>query len=47
MGKDKNNDSGNNSMGTPPWSSFYNPWTDTISMWSGMHPPQQQSVHPS
>jgi hypothetical protein len=28
------------------WPSFYNSWTDTISMWPGMRPPQQQSVYP-
>jgi hypothetical protein len=26
--------------------SFYNPWTGTISMGPGMHPPQQQPTHP-
>jgi hypothetical protein len=45
-GKDKNNSfggSGNNRKGsnTPAWPSFYNPWTDTISLWLGMRRPQQ------
>jgi hypothetical protein len=44
-GKGKSNGSGgsgNNSgsNNTSMWLSFYNPWTDTISMWSGMCPPQ-------
>jgi hypothetical protein len=45
-GKGKNIGFGNNSKGAPAWPSFYNPWTDTISMWSGMHPPQQQLTRP-
>jgi hypothetical protein len=49
-GKGKNNGSGNNSgnnnRGTLAWPSFYNPWTSTIMMWLGMHPPQQQPVRP-
>jgi hypothetical protein len=49
-GKGKNNgsgnNSGNNSRGTPAWPSFYNPWTDTISMWPGMHPLQQPTRPP-
>jgi hypothetical protein len=43
--KDKNTgsgtNSGNNSRGTLAWLSFYNPWTDTISMCPGMRPSQQ------
>jgi hypothetical protein len=52
-GKGKNNDSsgsgnnnGNNNRGTPAWPSFYNPLTDTILMWPGMRPPQQQPTCP-
>jgi hypothetical protein len=52
-GKGKNNhsggfgnSSGNNSRGAPVWSSFYNPWTGTISMWPGMCPPQQPARPP-
>jgi hypothetical protein len=49
-GKGKNNgsgnNSGNNSRGTPAWPSFYNPCSGTISMWSGMRPPQQQMARP-
>jgi hypothetical protein len=33
------NNSGNNRRGTLMWPSFYNSWTDTISMWPGMRPP--------
>jgi hypothetical protein len=45
-GKDKSNNSNsstNNNGGsnTPTWPSFYDLWIGTISMWSGMHPPQQ------
>jgi hypothetical protein len=38
------NNSGNISRGAPTWPSFYNPWTGTVSMWSGMRPPQQKPV---
>jgi hypothetical protein len=41
-GKDKRNSFGNSSGGnnTLAWPS-YNPWTDIVSMWSRMYPPQQ------
>jgi hypothetical protein len=52
-GKGKNNGSGgsgnnngNNNRGASMWPSFYNPWADTISMWPGMHPSQQQPARP-
>jgi hypothetical protein len=52
MGKGKSNgfggssnNSGNKSRGAPSWPS-YNSWTSTISMWPGMRPPPQQSLHP-
>jgi hypothetical protein len=36
------NNNGDNSRSALVWLSFYNPWTDTISMWPGMHPLQHQ-----
>jgi hypothetical protein len=45
--KSKNNCSENNSRGnnTIVWPSFFNLWTGTILMWSGMRP-HQQPTHP-
>jgi hypothetical protein len=47
-GKGKNNGSGNKNRGnnTLTWPSFYNPLTDTKSIWSGMCPPQQSACPP-
>jgi hypothetical protein len=49
-GKGKTNNGGgsDNSSGgsnTTAWPSFYNPWTDIISIWLRMRPPQQMA-HP-